>query len=161
MRAPSGERTAFPTILGVAAIIFGLDQASKFLVTQYIPLWSSWSIIPVFDRLIKLTFITNTGMAFGLLPGFGDVFTVIRVLVMVGIVLFYNYFPTHNVWVRVSLGMVLGGVMGNFLDHIFRGYVVDFVDIGFWPIFNIADVSIIIGLCLLTYHLWDPEKSSK
>jgi signal peptidase II len=51
--------------------------------------------------------------------------------------------------------------MGNFVDRLMRGYVVDFIDIGFWPIFNIADISIVIGICILTYYLWDQEKSLK
>jgi signal peptidase II len=60
----------------------------------------------------------------------------------------------------LSLGLLLGGVMGNFIDRVFRGYVVDFVDVGFWPIFNLADVSIVLGICILTYHLWDLDKTS-
>jgi signal peptidase II len=59
----------------------------------------------------------------------------------------------------VSLGLQLGGALGNLLDRITRGYVVDFVDIGFWPIFNVADLSIVLGVTLLAYHLWNEENS--
>jgi signal peptidase II len=160
MSATPKEQAAFPTIIGIAAVVFGLDQASKFLVTQYIPMGGSWSIIPAFERLVKFTFITNTGAAFGLLPQLGDVFTVVAVVVIFGIIFFHRQFPTGNLWVRMSLGLLLGGVMGNFVDRLFRGYVVDFVDIGFWPIFNLADASIVIGICILTYHLWDLDKAT-
>jgi len=57
----------------------------------------------------------------------------------------------------MSLGLQLGGAMGNLLDRILRQYVVDFVDIGFWPIFNIADLSIVIGVTVLAYFLWEEE----
>jgi signal peptidase II len=73
--------------------------------------------------------------------------------------MFYRHLPTENIWVRVSLGLQLGGALGNLLDRIPRGYVVDFVDIGFWPIFNVADLSIVLGVTLLAYHLWNEENS--
>ncbi len=82
---------------------------------------------------------------------------IIAVIVIAGIIIFHNQLPTENIWVRISLGLQLGGAMGNLIDRIFRGYVVDFVDIGFWPIFNIADLSIVIGVALLAYHLWDED----
>jgi len=82
---------------------------------------------------------------------------IIAVVVIVGIIIFHNQLPTENIWVRISLGLQLGGAMGNLVDRIVRGYVVDFVDIGFWPIFNIADLSIVTGVALLAYHLWDED----
>jgi signal peptidase II len=93
-------------------------------------------------------------------PQLGTVFMIIAVLVIVGIVIFYDKLPTGNIWIRVSLGLQLGGAMGNLVDRILRGYVVDFVDIGFWPIFNIADLSIVLGVAILAYFLWEEENSS-
>jgi len=152
--------SVFPTIIGITAIIFALDQVTKFLVIQNIPKYQSLTILPGFDRLFKFTFVTNTGAAFGMLPQLGDAFTIIAFLVLFFLLtsLYYNLLPTENVWVRVSVGLLLGGVMGNGLDRIVRGYVVDFVDIGFWPIFNIADLAIICGVAILAYHLWDEEE---
>jgi signal peptidase II len=155
------ETVAFPTILGVASIVFGLDQLSKYLIVQNIPLWGSWSLLPALERLARFTFITNTGAAFGMFPQLGNIFTIIAIVVIVGIATFHTHLPIHHLWGRVSLGLVLGGAMGNFVDRLMRGYVVDFIDIGFWPIFNIADISIVIGICILTYYLWDQEKSLK
>ncbi len=82
---------------------------------------------------------------------------IIAIIVIIGIIVFHNHLPTENFWVRISLGLQLGGAMGNLADRILRGYVVDFVDIGFWPIFNIADASIVLGVAILAYHLWDEE----
>ena len=108
---------------------------------------------------MKFTFISNTGAAFGMFPQLGTVFMVIAVIVVAGIVIYHNQLPTENIWVRISLGLPLGGAMGNLLDRLMHGYVVDFVDIGFWPIFNIADLSIVLGVIFLTYHLWDEENA--
>lgn len=151
---------ALPTILGIAVIIFALDQATKFLVVQHIPLYESWSLFPGLARLFKFTFITNTGAAFGMFPQLGGVFMVVAIMVIAAIVIFYHHLPTANVWVRVSLGMQLGGALGNLVDRIMRGYVVDFVDIGFWPIFNLADLSIVLGVTILAYYLWNEENSA-
>jgi signal peptidase II len=148
---------AFPTIIGIAAIVFALDQATKFLVLRYIPLGESWSLFPTLARLAKLTFITNTGAAFGMFPQLSMVFLVIAIAVVILLVIFYHHLPIESVWVRISLGLLLGGAMGNLMDRILRGHVVDFVDIGFWPIFNIADLSIVSGVCILAYYLWEED----
>ncbi len=148
---------AFPTILGVAAIIFGLDQVSKFLILKHIPLGSSWDYLPGLARIFKLTFITNTGAAFGMFPQMGMALMGIAAVVVVAITLFYHHLPIDNILVRISLGLQLGGAMGNLLDRIIHGYVVDFIDIGFWPIFNIADVSIVFGVSILAYILWNED----
>lgn len=150
---------AFPTIIGIAAIIFALDQASKFLVVKYIPLGESWSFWPALARLFQFTFITNTGAAFGMFPQLGTIFLGIAIVVMIGLPILFHQLPTENLWVRMSVGLLLGGAMGNGIDRILRSYVVDFVDIGFWPIFNIADISIITGVCILTYCLWEEENA--
>ena len=152
---------AFPTIIGVAAIVFALDQATKYLVVQHIPFRESWTLYPALAQLFKFTYISNTGAAFGMFPQLGNIFMIIAILVIVGIVIFYDKLPAGNIWIRISLGLQLGGAMGNLVDRILRGYVVDFVDIGFWPIFNIADLSIVLGVAILAYFLWEEENSSK
>ena len=144
--------------MGIAALVFALDQVTKFLVVENIPLEGSLSLYPALDRLLKFTFITNTGAAFGMFAQMGLVFIVIAFVVIAGIIVFHHQLPTENFWIRLSLGLQLGGAMGNLLDRIVRGYVVDFVDVGFWPIFNIADVSIVLGVAILAYHLWDLEE---
>jgi signal peptidase II len=71
--------------------------------------------------------------------------------------IFHHHLPTENVWIRISAGLILGGAMGNGIDRILRNYVVDFVDVGFWPIFNIADLSVVVGVAILAYFLWQEE----
>jgi signal peptidase II len=146
-----------PSIIGIALTVFVLDQATKYLVLQNIPLGESWSLFPALERLFKFTYITNKGAAFGMFPQLGSIFMVVAIVVISAIILFYHHLPIDNPWIRLSLGLQLGGAMGNLLDRFVHGYVVDFVDIGFWPIFNLADLSIVCGVAILAYHLWNEE----
>ncbi len=84
---------------------------------------------------------------------------IVAIIVIIGIFIFHHQLPVESVWVRVSLGLQLGGAMGNLTDRVTRGYVVDFVDVGFWPIFNVADISIVIGVALLAYYFWEIENT--
>lgn len=130
---------------------------TKYLVLKYIPLEGSWPFLPGLARLFKITFIQNTGAAFGMFPQMGTVLMGIAVVVVIAILQFHRHLPVENIWIRLSLGLQLGGAMGNLLDRIIHGYVVDFVDIGFWPIFNLADSAIVIGVTILAYLLWDED----
>jgi signal peptidase II len=66
--------------------------------------------------------------------------------------------PVESLWVRLSLGLQLGGTLGNLMDRMIRGFVVDFIEIGFLPIFNLADVAIVTGLAMLAYYFWQQEE---
>ncbi len=148
-----------PSILGIALVIFFLDQLTKYLVLQHIPLGESWSFFPALARLFRFTHITNTGAAFGMFPQLGVAFMIVAIIVIIAIVLFYHHLPIANPWIRLSLGLQLGGALGNLADRLNYGHVVDFVDIGFWPIFNLADLSIVGGVAILAYHLWREDNS--
>lgn len=129
------------------------------MVLKHIPLYESWSLFPALSRIFKFTFITNTGAAFGMFPQLGSAFMVVAIVVIIAIIIFYRHLPTENVWIRISLGLQLGGAMGNLLDRLVHGYVVDFIDIGFWPIFNLADLSVVGGVAILSYFLWNEEEA--
>ena len=146
------------TILcAISLIIFISDQLTKRLIVQVLEPGESLSPIPGLGRIFQFTYITNTGAAFGLFPNWGNIFIIIALIVVIGIV---YYFPAvDNRLVQLSLGLQLGGAIGNLWDRIFNdGHVIDFVDIGFWPIFNIADISIVTGVVLLAFWLWQIEE---
>ncbi len=155
------SKSALPTILGLAFIIFGLDQITKFWVLQNIPYGHSWKFWPDFAEIIQFTYIRNTGAAFGLFPQMGTVLLIIAIIVVLGIVFFHRLLPVETIWVRLSLGLQLGGASGNLLDRIIHGFVVDFIDISIFPIFNIADASIVCGVAILAYLLWNEDQPAK
>jgi signal peptidase II len=148
-------------LLGIAILVLALDQLTKAWVSASLPEGGWWSPLPGLWRVFRLTHITNSGAAFGIFPNQGNFFILIAIIVAMAIVLYYRYLPTGNWLVRLSLGLQLGGAIGNLIDRLRYGHVVDFIDIGFWPIFNLADVSIVSGVVILAYCLWHEDRASQ
>ena len=139
----------------VALLIIGLDQLFKFLVTRAMLLGQSF---PIYHDIIQLTYVRNTGAAFSLFVGFSPYLAVVGVLV-VAVVLYYHYkLPANNLPLQFGLACLLGGSVGNLLDRLCRHYVIDYLDITIWPVFNLADVMINVGVILLAYKLFEEEE---
>ncbi len=128
-----------------AAALFALDQATKAVVVQTLALGASWPA----EGFFRITHIGNTGSAFGLFGGQNVVLAIASVLGIGVLVLFYRSHPRPGLLVRLSLGLMLAGAFGNLTDRLVRGYVTDFIDIGPWYIFNVADASIVTGVIIL------------
>jgi len=141
-------------IFSIAAAVLITDQVSKALVSAYLPLNEGWNPIAELRPFVSLTYIHNSGAAFGLLPNGNFLFTIIAMVVS-GIIIFSSnrLLPEDGVLVRVSLGLQLGGALGNLIDRLRFGYVIDFIDFKFWPIFNVADSCISIGVAILAFYL--------
>ncbi len=146
---------AWPFFTGFV-VIFGLDQLTKHLVRAYLDPGQS---IP--ERgFFRLTHISNTGTAFGLLTN-RTFFLIVGSFVAIGILVwYYRSHPSPGVWLRVLMGVMLGGAISNLLDRIRFGQVTDFIDIGVgttrWPAFNVADSSIVVGLVILAFLALKP-----
>ncbi len=145
----------------VAILGLVLDQASKYLVVQYLKGLRSF---PVIDGVFHLTYATNTGAAFSLFSGQIDWLKWVSMIVSLGLVAFGLFSKNLNRWEQVGYGCILAGAAGNGIDRFVAGYVVDFIDIRIirFAIFNIADVSINVGLaCLAIAVLFATNSSSK
>lgn len=140
-------------ILG-ASFIFLLDQITKLIIVAKFELGESIRVFPFFH----LTFVTNTGTAFGLFQGVNLLFIIITISIIVGMIVWRKNFLTGSIWATIGFCMVLGGALGNLSDRIFRHVVVDFLDFLVWPVFNIADMSICIGTGLLALFCCVQEK---
>ncbi len=132
-------------LLSTLAVVLGLDQLSKFLVREYMVRGQS---IPE-EGFFRLTYHTNTGTIFGLFPSATLALTVISVLAIAFLVYFYRSQRTLAPMMRLAVGLLLGGAVGNLIDRISMGRVTDFFDVGRWPIFNVADSAITVGIFLL------------
>ncbi|EGG53559.1 signal peptidase II [Enterococcus faecalis TX1467] len=144
----------------ISALLVGLDQWSKYLTVQNISLGETKEIIPGF---LSLTHLRNTGAAWSLLEGKMIFFYVITVIVSVVIIylLIKNY--KKSIWYSVGLSFVLAGAIGNFIDRVRLGYVVDMLQTDFmnFPIFNVADSTLVVGvICIFIYLILD-EKAAK
>ena len=130
-----------------AILVFLVDQFSKFLVRDQLLHYESFPDTGFF----RFTHTFNTGSAFGI---FQDQNTPLIVVSFVGIailILIYRSQLMPTGLLRLSLGLQIGGAVGNLVDRLFLGHVTDFVDVGAWPVFNVADASIITGLVILAW----------
>jgi signal peptidase II len=137
----------------VALIVLVADQVSKAWVTENIPINTTLDVIAPLREIFVLTHITNSGAAFGLFPQLSIVFTFVALAVSVAIVFYYRSIPAGQWLVRVSLGLQLGGAIGNLIDRLRFGSVIDLFYVRFWPVFNVADSAIVCGVALLMWHL--------
>ena len=136
-------------ILAVAVLIL-LDQGTKF--------WALASLKPIHNMTLvegfmDLTFVENRGVAFGMFSGQRWFILLLTGIIAVGLIWFYVTMPKKKEYfpLRVSLVLVLSGAIGNIIDRLFRGYVVDFFEFTFfeWPVFNVADIYVVVGVILL------------
>lgn len=136
-------------LLLVGALIILIDHLTKRLVETQLPLNATWAPFPDIAHLFRITHVSNTGAAFGLFPGGSPLFTIIAVVVAL-IIVAYNFgLPAGHKLLRVALGFQLGGALGNLIDRLRLGHVTDFLDFGPWPVFNLADTSIVAGVVIL------------
>lgn len=137
----------------VVAVV--LDQLTKWQVVENLAVGESWPEAGFF----RFTHVWNTGTAFSLFQGQGDILTWVS-LGAVGILSWIYRSIDNPSWVlRVAFGMQFGGAIGNITDRIRLGHVTDFIDAGIWPVFNIADSSIVIGIGLMIFYFWFMDKS--
>lgn len=134
-------------LIGAAVLV--LDQASKWLVLTRLTPGEGVEVIP---GLFRLTLTRNAGAAFGLLPHRAGLLVAVAVLLLAGVL--YHLWRSKGVRgpVAVGLGLALGGAGGNLVDRLRWGAVVDFLDFRVWPVFNLADVALVVGGALL---VWD------
>ena len=132
-------------LIVVAVTTFALDQLTKAIVVARLLRGTSWPDSGFF----RFTHIGNTGSAFGLFNGLNSFLIAGSILGIFVLVLFYRSQANPNGLMKLSMGMMIAGAVGNLTDRVFRDHVVDFLDVGPFWIFNVADASISIGLTLL------------
>lgn len=148
-------------LLLVAALVVILDQLSKAYIIQTLPLYQSWAPFPSLVAFFRITHATNTGIAFGLFPNIGWLVGVMAVVVTAAVLYFNDHVTSDSLWVRVALGLIVGGALGNLIDRIRIGHVTDFLDFGPWPVFNLADLAIVSGAVLLAWLVMREERLAK
>lgn len=146
-----------PFVVGLGLILFGIDQLSKYLIVQAIGAGATRHSISVLGDFLRFAYTTNTGAVFGTFHGGVGILAVVS-LVAAPIILFSRaYFPSDSWFVRVCIGLLFGGDLGNMADRWLRGYVVDFIDMGIgglrWYTYNIADACFVVGVIALIFAM--------
>jgi len=124
-----------------------VDRVTKIIVEQRYGV--GYGPRPIIDHLLFLTVLRNRGAAFGLFQNFTAGFLIVSLIVMGAILIYYPRVPDHDWPARIGLAMVFGGAVANAYDRGLQGSVIDFIQVPHWPVFNVADSSITVGVALL------------
>ncbi len=149
-KARLGELLLPFVVMGAVLLI---DQVTKNLVEARIPLYGYWAPIPALAEWFRITHTGNTGAVFGLFQGSGMYFAALAVVVAGAIIYFNLTLPGGQWLLRLALGLQLGGALGNMIDRLRQGHVTDFIDMGPFYIFNVADMAIVGGVILFAIVL--------
>ncbi len=143
----------------VAGSVLGLDLFTKMLILAHVPLGAA---IPVVPGLLDLTHVHNPGGAFGFLATMGPqargvVFILVSLVAVAVILWFYLQTPVQQRWLAFGFALICGGAIGNLVDRLRFGVVIDFIDVYIgalhWPAFNIADSAITVGVTIFAFHV--------
>lgn len=126
-------------------LIVFIDQLTKFFIEKY--LYFKQTVI--INNVLLFTYVQNKGGAWGIFNDIPLLFIILIPVLVVGLG-FYSIWSKNKVD-SIAIGMIIGGALGNYIDRILRGYVVDFIDFRVWPVFNVADVFVVIGGILLVF----------
>lgn len=139
-------------ILSTAFFVVLLDQFTKFLIRKNFQLNES---IPIIKNIFHLTYVTNTGSAFGLFKNLNWFFMLFSIAVIIAIFYYLRRkIDEKEKFLQSAIGLLLGGTIGNMIDRIIYGAVIDFLDFRVWPVFNIADSAVTISVIILIILLW-------
>jgi len=161
--APAVQRTHPAMWLWLSVAVVGLDQATKFLVTRFFDLYERVEVFPVLD----FTLLHNRGAAFSMLAGASGwqrwFFIALALAVSVALVVWIWRAPRGDKLLPFSLALILGGAVGNLIDRVVHGYVVDFIHAhwgaAYFPAFNVADSAITVGAVLLLFDAFREHRA--
>ena len=153
----------YGVLLGLAAGVVALDQWTKWLVRSRLPFQASWlpDWLEWLGPYARIVHWNNSGAAFGSFQDGNAVFTVLAIIVILGILYYYPRIEAGDWTLRLAMALQLGGAAGNLIDRLRMGRVTDFISIGSFPVFNIADSAISVGVVVLLLGVWLRDRATK
>ena len=136
--------------MGIAVFVVVIDQLTKWIVQDFFHLGMS---IPVWKGVFYLTYVQNPGAAFGILAHQHIFFLLATAALFAVFFYFLPYIREQGRCMQVGVALLLGGAVGNFIDRVRFGYVIDYFDFRIWPVFNLADIAICVGVGLMVYAI--------
>jgi signal peptidase II len=146
-------------LIGIALVIIVLDQLTKFIIRQNLSLGQAWLPFPPSD-FFRIVYWQNTGAAFGTFQNGNTVLKVFTSVIILVILFYYQTIPPAHKFIRLCLAIMLGGAVGNLIDRFRLGYVLDFIAVGRFPVFNVADSCVTVGVGLLILAMYLEEKKT-
>lgn len=161
MQKKLSSRTAILITVTIICIVI-FDQIAKFYISKLLPLGQSYPS----QGLIRFTHVTNTGASFGLFNGQSTILAISSILIIIlilGIIILNSITSKTSI---IAAGLIIGGALGNLIDRLRLGYIIDFIDVKLWdnfhwPVFNIADSSIVIGTFLFVLYFYISYRKSQ
>jgi signal peptidase II len=138
-----------PYLFWILGVIIS-DQLSKYLAVTHL---SPYRAVPVIDHLLFFTLAKNPGGAFGILQGSGFLVLIVTAVISIGLLGALLFADLRDGSLKLGLAIIAGGALSNLLDRLRLGYVIDFLDFRVWPVFNLADVAIVVGTGLILLRL--------
>jgi len=132
-------------------LIIILDQIIKNIILNNFYFGQSLAVI---NNIFHITYVQNTGAAFGILKNHSLFFIIITIVIISAIIFMLHKSFKGNIYLNIYFGLILGGAMGNLIDRIRLGYVVDYLDFRIWPVFNLADSFIVIGSIFIMFYMF-------
>lgn len=145
-------------VIIVALIVFVIDQVTKYLVVANVGLGNVFTPLPALGEWVRIVPGVNTGTACGYFPQAGIVFTLAPFFILAVVIVFYRSQRNPGWLLSIGTGLIIGGAFGNLVDRLRFGYVVDFIQIGRFPVFNVADASVSTAVVVLL--LWSLREDS-
>jgi signal peptidase II len=145
----------------IATVLIALDQYTKYVIRtnlEFGQIWMPWKWLEPYARIIH---INNTGAAFGLFKGANSIFMVLAVIVSLVIIYYYPSISRKDWVIRTALSMQLAGALGNLIDRVIFGRVTDFISVGTFAVWNVADACITVGVAVLLIGMWVQEHREK
>ncbi len=153
----------YAILLGLAGVVAALDQWTKWLVRTNIPFQGTWlpESLAWLSPYARIVHWSNSGAAFGSFQNGNPVFIVLAFIVIGAILYYYRRVEANERFLRLAMGLYMGGVIGNLIDRLTLGEVTDFISIGNFYIFNAADSAINVGVAVLLIGMWMRERRKK
>jgi len=141
--------------VSTAFLIFILDRLSKYSIKSFL---TSTNTYPIIKGIFHFTLVENKGAAFGVFPGYSSFFLIVSFIAIFLIIYLFFKKKLEGKLGEISLGLILGGTLGNLYDRLVYGAVIDFLDFRIWPVFNLADSAITVGIILLMWICWKDKR---
>ncbi|MBA2519495.1 MAG: signal peptidase II [Chloroflexia bacterium] len=153
-QAPAPERgqarlRPWLTVGLIAFAVLAVDQLTKWLIVRWLTGEAGEGRVDLIRPWLALVYVENRGAAFGLFGGQSDLLLVAAIIVVIGIALTFHRMMGASHLLTIAIGLIIGGAVGNISDRLRLGYVIDFVAVGPWPRFNVADAAISVGVLLM------------
>jgi signal peptidase II len=148
-------------LLPISTLIVALDQWTKSIIRSSLAFGEMWVPRDWLAPYARIVHWYNTGVAFGMFQDRNLIFAMLSLIVSAALIIFYPKITQKDWFLRIAIGMQVGGSIGNLIDRLTIGHVTDFISVGNFPVFNIADASITVGVGVMLIGLWLEERNEK